>query len=84
MRLLLVYGRLRERGGLRAAVEALTEELRKNGVETEPFSPLKTENLLCSGCGACSAVCPSGIETADIMRGLKKYKRSLNNNTGKI
>ncbi len=38
----------------------------------------------CSGCGACSAVCPSGIETADIMRGLKKYKRSLNNNTGKI
>lgn len=53
MKLLLVYGRLRERGGLRAAVEALTEGLRKDGVETEAFSPLKTEDLLCSGCGAC-------------------------------
>ena len=30
----------------------------------------------CTGCGACSAVCPSGIETADIMRGLKKRRRS--------
>ncbi len=30
----------------------------------------------CTGCGACSAVCPAGIETADIMRGLKKLKRS--------
>ena len=62
MRLLLVYGRLRERGGLRAAVEALTEELRKNGVETEAFSPLKTEDLLCSGCGACQG---AGMCVAD-------------------
>ena len=62
MRLLLVYGRLRERGGLRAAVEALTEELRKNGVETEAFSPLKTEDLLCSGCGACRG---AGLCVAD-------------------
>ena len=30
----------------------------------------------CTGCGACSAVCPAGIETASIMRGLKKLKRS--------
>ena len=62
MKLLLVYGRLRERGGLRAAVEALTEELRKDGVETEAFSPLKTENLLCSGCGACRG---AGLCVAD-------------------
>ena len=62
MKLLLVHGRLRERGGLRAAVEALTEELRKNGVETEAFSPLKTEDLLCSGCGACQG---AGMCVAD-------------------
>ena len=29
----------------------------------------------CTGCGACSAVCPSAIETADIMRNLKKITR---------
>ena len=30
----------------------------------------------CSGCGACSAVCPSGIDVTDIMRRLKRHKRS--------
>ena len=30
----------------------------------------------CTGCGACSAVCPSGMETADIMRRLKRHRRS--------
>lgn len=51
MKLLLVYGRLR--GGLAIAAENAAEELRRSGVETEVFSPLKTESLLCSGCGAC-------------------------------
>lgn len=49
MKLLLVYGRLRDGG----VIDVLTESLRQSGVETEIFSPLKTENLLCSGCGAC-------------------------------
>ena len=49
MKLLLVYGRLRDGG----AIDAVTESLRQSGVETEIFSPLKTEDLLCSGCGAC-------------------------------
>ena len=30
----------------------------------------------CTGCGACSAVCPSGIETSDIMCSLKRHRRS--------
>lgn len=51
MKLLLVCGRLR--GALAAEAENAAEELRRSGVETEVFSPLKTESLLCSGCGAC-------------------------------
>lgn len=53
MKILFVYGRLRERDPLRAALAAAEEELRQAGLETEAFSPLKTESLLCSGCGAC-------------------------------
>lgn len=62
MRLLLVYGRLRERDPLRIAVEDLKAELRRCGMDTEPFSPLKTEDLLCSGCGACKG---AGLCVAD-------------------
>lgn len=58
MKLLLVYGRLRDG----SAVEDLEAELRRDGVETEAFSPLKTEDLLCSGCGACRG---AGLCVAD-------------------
>ena len=60
MKLLLVYGRLR--GALAAEAEKAAEELRRSGVETEIFSPLKTESLPCSGCGACGG---SGMCVAD-------------------
>ena len=62
MKLLLVHGRLRERDPLRIAVEDLKAELRRCGMDTEPFSPLKTEDLLCSGCGACKG---AGLCVAD-------------------
>ncbi len=62
MKLMLVFGRLRERDPLRFAVEDLKAELRRDGVETEVFSPLKTEDLLCSGCGACRG---AGLCVAD-------------------
>ena len=62
MKLLLVVGRLRERDPLRGSVAALAEDLRQSGVETEVFSPLKTEDLLCSGCGACKG---AGMCVAD-------------------
>ncbi|MGX8692330.1 MAG: flavodoxin family protein [Clostridia bacterium] len=58
MKILFVFGRLKERG----ALEKLAEELRRDGVETEIFSPLKTESLLCSGCGACKG---AGMCVAD-------------------
>ncbi len=61
MRILFVYGRLRGRGP-NEALAAAAEELRQAGVEVEVFSPLKTESLLCSGCGACRG---AGLCVAD-------------------
>lgn len=65
MKLMLVYGRLRD-----GAVDALTEQLRRSGVETEIFSPLKTENLLCSGCGACrgAGMCVADPRAKDFLK----------------
>lgn len=49
MKILLICGRLSDR----AALEGAAEALRREGLEAEVFSPIKTENLVCSGCGAC-------------------------------
>ena len=41
--------------------------------ETELAADFGAEQ--CSGCGACSAVCPAGWEVAHIMRHLKQDKK---------
>lgn len=68
MKLLLVSGRLR--GALAVAAENAVEELRRAGVETEIFSPLKTESLLCSGCGACrgAGMCKADPRGGEFLR----------------
>ena len=53
MKILLIQGSLRDRDGLFAALEGAAEELRQTGLEAEIFRPIKTEGLICSGCGAC-------------------------------
>lgn len=53
MKVLLINGSLSKREGLRAALDEAAKELTKAGLETELFWPIKTENLACSGCGAC-------------------------------
>lgn len=49
MKVLLIDGSAR---GL-AALEAAAEALRESGAETERFFPVRTRELMCSGCGAC-------------------------------
>lgn len=53
MKILLIQGSLRDRDGLHIALEGAAEKLRQAGLEAEIFRPIKTEGLVCSGCGAC-------------------------------
>lgn len=62
MKVLLINGSLSERGALSALLEEAAEELKKAGLETELFWPIKTKSLMCSGCGACKG---AGMCVAD-------------------
>ena len=53
MRVLLIDGGRRPEDPCREALRRAEERLRAAGHETELFWPLYTEDLPCSGCGAC-------------------------------
>ena len=53
MKLLIVYDNSNDRDGLSSAAEKTAEVLRMRGPEVEIFTPLKTKDQICSGCGAC-------------------------------
>lgn len=67
MKLLLVNGSLKEKDAASAALLAAGEELKRAGAETGLFWPIQSDNLYCSGCGACkgSGMCvydPRGLD----------------------
>lgn len=53
MKILLVNGSLRRGDACGEAVQKAAERLKAAGAETEVFWPVRTEDLPCSGCGAC-------------------------------
>lgn len=67
MRILIVGGPEESCGG---ALRPAEERLRAAGAETERFWPLRTEGLLCSGCGACrgAGLCVADPRGGDFLR----------------
>lgn len=67
MKLLLVNGSLKEKDAASAVLDAAAEKLISFKAEIERFWPIQSENLICSGCGACkgSGMCvydPRGLD----------------------
>ncbi len=53
MKLLLVNGEAAENGPGRKSLDAIAKSFEEEGCQTELFWPVRTKNMLCSGCGAC-------------------------------
>lgn len=62
MKVLLVNGSLKQDGACAEALAEAEKRLRGQGAETAVFWPVRTENLACSGCGACKG---AGMCVAD-------------------
>lgn len=70
MKLLLTNGSLRKGDGLPAAASLAAEKLDREGLETQLFQPVKTEDLPCSGCGACkgAGMCVADPRAGEFLR----------------
>ncbi len=70
MKLLLVNGSLRRFDACAEAVAREEARLREQGADTEVFWPVKTENLACSGCGACrgAGMCVADPRAAEFLK----------------
>lgn len=65
MKVLLINGSAKSE-----TLRCIGESLRAEGFETELFWPVKTEDLLCSGCGAChgAGMCVADPRAGEFLR----------------
>ena len=70
MKVLLINGSLRANDACGEAVRRAEAQLAGAGAETGVFWPVKTENLPCSGCGACrgAGMCVADPRAGEFLR----------------
>lgn len=79
MRVLLINGSLRQGDACAAAVRRAAERLEAAGADAAIFWPVKTENLACSGCGACrgKGMCVADPRAAEFLKAAAEYDALL-------
>ena len=70
MKVLLINGSPRKEDACAEAARRAAARLEAAGIETGLFWPVKTENLLCSGCGACQGrgMCVADPRAGELLR----------------
>lgn len=79
MKLLLINGSPRANDACGEAVRRAAERMSAAGAETGIFWPVKTENLACSGCGACrgAGMCVADPRAGEFLKTAAEYDTLL-------